>query len=93
MHSLAEASARGAVSSDGRTHGTTSPAPRLHWIDWLRVAAIAGVFVYHTLRPFDADDWHVKNATWTTGALGALAIVTAASAVRRRRKHAQGVST
>jgi peptidoglycan/LPS O-acetylase OafA/YrhL len=37
-------------------------APRLHWIDWLRVAAIAGVFVYHTFRPFDANDWHVKNA-------------------------------
>jgi peptidoglycan/LPS O-acetylase OafA/YrhL len=35
---------------------------RLHWIDWLRVLAIAGVFVYHTLRPFNTDDWHVKNA-------------------------------
>jgi peptidoglycan/LPS O-acetylase OafA/YrhL len=35
---------------------------RLHWIDWLRVAAIAGVFVFHTLRPFNTDDWHVKNA-------------------------------
>jgi peptidoglycan/LPS O-acetylase OafA/YrhL len=40
----------------------TTPAPRLHWIDWLRVAAIAGVFVYHSLRPFNAGDWHVKNA-------------------------------
>jgi len=38
------------------------PQPRLHWIDWLRVVAIAGVFVYHTLRPFNTDDWHVKNA-------------------------------
>jgi peptidoglycan/LPS O-acetylase OafA/YrhL len=37
-------------------------ASRLHWIDWLRVAAIAGVFVYHTLRAFNTDDWHVKNA-------------------------------
>jgi peptidoglycan/LPS O-acetylase OafA/YrhL len=39
-----------------------SVLPRLHWIDWLRVAAIAGVFLFHTLRPFNADDWHVKNA-------------------------------
>jgi peptidoglycan/LPS O-acetylase OafA/YrhL len=28
----------------------------------LRVLAIAGVFVFHTLRPFNTDDWHVKNA-------------------------------
>ncbi|HET9521091.1 MAG TPA: acyltransferase [Candidatus Limnocylindrales bacterium] len=39
-----------------------SVLPRLHWIDWLRVAAIAGVFLFHALRPFNADDWHVKNA-------------------------------
>jgi hypothetical protein len=26
------------------------------------VLAIAGVFVFHTLRPFNTDDWHVKNA-------------------------------
>jgi peptidoglycan/LPS O-acetylase OafA/YrhL len=41
---------------------TVTSAVRLHWIDWLRVAAIAGVFVYHTLRPFNTDGWHVKNA-------------------------------
>jgi peptidoglycan/LPS O-acetylase OafA/YrhL len=46
-----------------RGPGTTvAPAVRLHWIDWLRVAAIGGVFVYHTLRPFNTDGWHVKNA-------------------------------
>jgi glucan biosynthesis protein C len=39
---------------------------RLHWIDWLRVAAIAGVFVYHTFRPFNTDDWHIKNAETST---------------------------
>lgn len=42
--------------------GAATSAARLHWIDWLRVAAIAGVFVFHSLRPFDATDWHVKNA-------------------------------
>ena len=41
---------------------TTAPPLRLHWIDWLRVAAIAGIFVYHTLRPFNTDGWRVKNA-------------------------------
>jgi peptidoglycan/LPS O-acetylase OafA/YrhL len=45
----------------------TAPAPRLHWIDWLRVAAIAGVFLFHTLRPFNADDWHVKNVEQSAG--------------------------
>ncbi|HEU5287860.1 MAG TPA: acyltransferase, partial [Candidatus Limnocylindria bacterium] len=35
--------------------------PRLHYLDWLRVVAIASVFVFHTLRPF-GDEWHVNNA-------------------------------
>lgn len=38
------------------------PAPiRLHYIDWLRVLALLGVFVYHSLQPFSTHDWHVKN--------------------------------
>lgn len=37
-------------------------APRVHFIDWLRVGAIAGVFVFHSLRAFNTEDWHVKNA-------------------------------
>lgn len=45
-------------------------ATRLHWMDWLRAAAIAGVFLYHSLRPFDGEDWHVKNVD-TSDALGA----------------------
>lgn len=45
----------------------TPSVPRLHWIDWLRVAAIAAVFLYHTLRPFNADDWHVKNVEQSAG--------------------------
>lgn len=72
MRDLAERSAPSAVSgpvSSGRTDRTASPAPRLHWIDWLRVAAIAGVFLYHTLRPFNTEGWHVKNAE-TSDALG-----------------------
>lgn len=56
-----------------RAGGASARAPRLHWIDWLRVAAIAGVFAYHTLRPFDATGWHVKNAE-TNDLIGAAQI-------------------
>lgn len=50
------------MSGDGEQGARVTAAQRLHWLDWLRVAAIAGVFLYHSLRPFNADDWHVKNA-------------------------------
>ena len=35
---------------------------RLHYLDWLRVLAIFGVFIFHTARPFDFLDWAVNNA-------------------------------
>jgi peptidoglycan/LPS O-acetylase OafA/YrhL len=34
----------------------------LHYIDWLRVLAILGVFLFHAVHPFDATPWHIKNA-------------------------------
>jgi glucan biosynthesis protein C len=34
---------------------------RLHYLDWLRVLAILGVFLFHAVHPFDATDWHIKN--------------------------------
>jgi peptidoglycan/LPS O-acetylase OafA/YrhL len=34
---------------------------RLFYLDWLRVLAVLTVFLYHTLRPFDFTEWHVKN--------------------------------
>jgi peptidoglycan/LPS O-acetylase OafA/YrhL len=37
---------------------------RNRWLDWLRVLAILVVFVYHTFRFFNVEDWHVKNPTW-----------------------------
>lgn len=40
---------------------------RLWFLDWLRVIAVFGVFVFHTLRPFDDADWHVKNAQTSEG--------------------------
>jgi len=35
---------------------------RLHYLDWLRVILILGVFVYHAVSPFRAGlDWHINN--------------------------------
>jgi glucan biosynthesis protein C len=47
--------------------GDQGRAERLWYLDWLRVLAVFGVFVFHTLRPFDDGDWHVKNAETSEG--------------------------
>lgn len=44
------------------THATTQQRARIHYLDWLRVLAILGVFFFHAVQPFDATDWHIKNA-------------------------------
>jgi peptidoglycan/LPS O-acetylase OafA/YrhL len=52
------------AESSRTTRAPTAAAPvtvRVHPLDWLRVLALLGVFVYHSMRPFDTDDWHVKN--------------------------------
>jgi len=41
--------------------------PRRYDIDWLRVLAIATVFVFHSLRFFSLEDWHVMNPTTYLG--------------------------
>lgn len=38
------------------------PSQRIHYLDWLWVLALLGVFLYHAVHPFDTLDWHVKNA-------------------------------
>ena len=35
---------------------------RLHYLDWLRVLATLGVFLFHAVHPFDLLDWEIKNA-------------------------------
>jgi peptidoglycan/LPS O-acetylase OafA/YrhL len=36
---------------------------RLHYLDWLQVLAVLGVFLFHAVHPFDdLFDWHIKNA-------------------------------
>jgi glucan biosynthesis protein C len=36
---------------------------RRYDLDWLRVLAILGIFVFHTTRLFDTEDWLIKNTT------------------------------
>jgi peptidoglycan/LPS O-acetylase OafA/YrhL len=38
---------------------------RLHYLDWLRVIAIVGVWAYHSARPFMLQDWLI-NSTQTS---------------------------
>lgn len=39
----------------------TKPIQRRYDLDWLRVFGILTVFVYHSGRFFNSEDWHVKN--------------------------------
>jgi surface polysaccharide O-acyltransferase-like enzyme len=43
------------------THPGQQPA-RLYFLDWLRVIAVLGVFLFHAVHPFDLTAWHIKNA-------------------------------
>ncbi len=41
----------------------TTKSERLHYLDWLQVLAVLGVFLFHAVHPFDdLADWHIKNA-------------------------------
>ncbi len=42
-----------------KPYGQTSG--RLHYLDWLRVLAILGVFAYHASRPFTHQEWLIMN--------------------------------
>ena len=40
----------------------TEKSARLHYLDWLQVLAVLGVFLFHAVHPFDGlADWHIKN--------------------------------
>ena len=41
----------------------TQHIERRYDLDWLRVLTILAIFVFHCTRPFDSDDWLIKNAT------------------------------
>ncbi|WP_432893732.1 acyltransferase family protein [Kribbella sp. CA-245084] len=55
--------------------GAQGRGERLWFLDWLRVLAVFGVFVFHTLRPFDDGDWHVKNTQTSEGISIAIAFL------------------
>jgi glucan biosynthesis protein C len=46
----------------GNVESRSRSPERLHYLDWLRVLAILGVFLFHTLRPFDQIPWEINNA-------------------------------
>jgi peptidoglycan/LPS O-acetylase OafA/YrhL len=41
----------------------TKTTTRKYYLDWLRVAVILTVFIYHSTRFFNLGGWHVKNPT------------------------------
>lgn len=41
----------------------TTHVQRRYDLDWLRVLAFSGVFLYHCSRFFNSADWHIKNVT------------------------------
>jgi peptidoglycan/LPS O-acetylase OafA/YrhL len=41
---------------------------RQYYIDWLRIIATIGIFLFHNARAYNYGDWHVKNAQTTLGA-------------------------
>jgi glucan biosynthesis protein C len=41
---------------------------RQHYVDWLRVIATIGIFLFHNAKPYDYGDWHIKNVQTTLGA-------------------------
>jgi glucans biosynthesis protein C len=50
------------LSTSGQGGGAPQAAPRVHYLDWLRVLAILMVFVFHSLHVFDFGSWQIKNA-------------------------------
>ena len=45
-----------------QTESTATGTTRLHYVDWLRVLAILGVFLFHVTNVFNDADFHIKNA-------------------------------
>jgi peptidoglycan/LPS O-acetylase OafA/YrhL len=45
----------------------TETTKRRYDLDWLRVLAILTVFIFHSSRFFDLEDWHVKNSAQYLG--------------------------
>jgi len=42
----------------------TKARVRNNYLDWLRVLGILFVFIYHSTRLYNVEDWVVKNDIW-----------------------------
>jgi glucan biosynthesis protein C len=52
-----------AAQTSTPAEGSGGKSARLHYLDWLQVLAILGVFLFHAVHPFDdLFPWHIKNA-------------------------------
>jgi len=50
------------IRTSAQPEGSIGKSARLHYLDWLRVLATLGVFLFNAVHPFDAFDWHIMNA-------------------------------
>ena len=50
------------IRTSAQSERSSEKSTRLHYLDWLRVLATLGVFLFHAVHPFDAFDWEIKNA-------------------------------
>jgi peptidoglycan/LPS O-acetylase OafA/YrhL len=50
------------VSVKGTPH-----TERLHYLDWLRVLAVLGVFYAHTINIYDSLYWHIRGGEQNAG--------------------------
>ena len=48
--------------AESKSEHSNKKSVRLHYLDWLRVLAILGVFLFHAVHPFDMFPWEIKNA-------------------------------
>jgi peptidoglycan/LPS O-acetylase OafA/YrhL len=51
----------GSVQTHTPTECSAARPVRLYYLDWLRVLAILGVFLFHSLRAFDEIPWWINN--------------------------------
>ena len=50
------------TQTDTLQERSSEKSMRLYYIDWLRLLAILGVFLFHAVHPFDMFPWEIKNA-------------------------------
>ncbi len=47
----------------------TTQSVRLHYLDWLRVLAVLGVFYAHATYIYDSLYWHIRGGAQSTGVM------------------------